>query len=247
MKFYLGTHMPHWLRDSEVPLFVSHRRLQKDCKTLPYRAATSWALDSGGFTELSMYGEWRTTPQQYVEAVQRYAEHLGNLDWAAPQDWMCEPHMIAKTGRSVREHQELTIENYLELRDQIPVIPVLQGWTLADYERCADWYADAGVDLAAEPTVGLGSVCRRQYTDEIGAIVGSLSEFHLHGFGVKGAGIRKYGHLLTSADSMAWSYRGRRITPCPHTGAKTCANCREHALEWRQRALVSKESGVPRK
>jgi hypothetical protein len=235
MRFYLGTHMPHWLKDSTIPLFVSHRRLQRD-KSVP-KANHRWALDSGGFTELTMHGRWQTTAAEYVEAVQRYQSEVGLLDWCAPQDWMCEPHMLDKTRLSVRDHQERTIESFLELRGQTPVIPVLQGWTLSDYARCVDWYADAGVDLAAEPTVGLGSVCRRQYSDEIGEIVSSLSHLRLHGFGVKSAGIRKYGHLLTSADSMSWSYRGRRIHPCPHSGAKTCANCRPHAMEWRQRVV----------
>lgn len=52
MRFYLGTHMPHWLNDSTVPLFVSHRRLARYRGALP-TAATHWALDSGGFTELA--------------------------------------------------------------------------------------------------------------------------------------------------------------------------------------------------
>jgi len=235
MMFYLGTHMPHWLRDSDVPLFVSHRRLQRDVG-VP-RASCRWALDSGGFTELSMFGEWRTSPAEYVDAVDRYIDEVGMLDWAAPQDWMCEPWIVAKTGLSVLDHQIRTVENFLELADQGPFIPVLQGWELGDYHRHAEMYAAAGVDLERCPTVGLGSVCRRQYTDEIGEIVRSLSHLRLHGFGVKGAGIRRYGHHLASADSMAWSYRGRKIHPCPHTGAKTCANCRRHALEWRSRAL----------
>jgi len=28
------------------------------------------------------------TPEQYVAAVRRYRDEIGNLDWAAPQDWM---------------------------------------------------------------------------------------------------------------------------------------------------------------
>lgn len=238
MKFYLGTHMPHWLRFSDVPLFVSHRRLARD-RGLP-TAVCSWALDSGGFTELSMFGEWRTSPSEYVEAVQSYVEVVGLLEWAAPQDWMCEPWIVKKTGLSVAEHQRRTVENYLELRDRGPFIPVLQGWELGDYVAHREMYLAAGVDLTELSRVGLGSVCRRQYTAEIGQIVGEMSDLQLHGFGVKGAGIRRYGHQLASADSMAWSYRGRRIQPCPHRGVTSCANCYDHALEWRSRAIKSK-------
>lgn len=232
--------MPHWLRDSQVPLFVSHRRLARD-KGVP-RAACSWALDSGGFTELSMYGEWRTTPEEYVSACRRYMVEVGRLDWAAPQDWMCEPHIVRKTGLSVLRHQELTLVNYLTLRDlapDVPFIPVLQGWSLGDYERHAELYRDYGVRLDLKPTVGIGSVCRRQATTEIGEIFAEIASWGIkaHGFGVKGAGIQQYGDHLASADSMAWSYRGRHVRPCPHTGVASCANCRQHALEWRQRVL----------
>jgi len=61
--FYLGTCQVSWLATAGVPLFVSHRRLAPR-KTLP-RAIAEWALDSGGFTELSLFGEWRTSARQY--------------------------------------------------------------------------------------------------------------------------------------------------------------------------------------
>jgi hypothetical protein len=247
VRFYLGTHMPHWLRDSNVPLFVSHRRLKR-YRTLPV-AATRWALDSGGFTELSMYGEWRTEEEEYAEAVARYRDEIGQLDWAAPMDWMCEPWIVAKSGKSVEHHMALTVANYVVLRDvwpDLPFVPVLQGWVMDDYLRCIEMYEQVGVDLRDEPTVGLGSVCRRQATDEIGRIVERLSRggIRLHGFGVKGDGLARYGWMLNSADSMSWSARGRRIKPCPHSSAQSCANCRPHALEWRRRALRATSSPV---
>ena len=237
MKFYLGTHMPHWLRDSEVPLFVSRRRLDRYAGRCP-RARCSWALDSGGFTELSMFGEWRTTPTQYVDACRRYVDEVGPMDWAAPMDWMCEPFMLAKTGLTILEHQQRTTENFHHLRQlapDIPFIPVLQGWEIDSYHAHAELYGD----LTAEPVVGVGSVCRRQDTDEIAAIFATLHAegLNLHGFGVKGAGLAKYAQFLTSADSMAWSRRGRNIRPCPHTAAASCGNCRPHALAWRGRLI----------
>jgi hypothetical protein len=77
-------------------------------------------------------------------------------------EWMCEPHIVARTGLSVREHQDRTVANYLELRrlaPSLPFIPVLQGWHLADYLHCLALYESAGIDLTAAPLSGLGSVC----------------------------------------------------------------------------------------
>ncbi|OKI19294.1 hypothetical protein [Streptomyces sp. CB03911] len=240
MRFYLGTHIPAWLAKTEVPLFVSHRRL-KGRKTLP-RAMARWALDSGGFTELSMHGRWTVTAREYATAVRRYRDEIGLLDWAAPQDWMCEPWIVAKTGLSVLEHQRRTVTNYLELAAEapdLPIVPVLQGWDLDDYRRCVDLYAASGVDLRTFPTVGIGSVCRRQATAEIGQIVHAMADeegLRLHGFGVKSAGLRRYAQHLSSADSMAWSFRGRHVEGCTATH-KTEANCAVFAMAWRRRAL----------
>lgn len=251
MKFYLGTHQVNWLADPrfvDVPLFVQHRRLAPR-RRLP-RAVGSWALDSGGFTELSMHGAWETTPAAYVSATRRYRDEVGGLDWAAPQDWMCEPFMLAKTGLTVAEHQARTVASVVELRalaPDLPFVPVLQGWQLGDYLRCVELYAEVGIDLQAEATVGLGSVCRRQSETEIEDICAALAAegLRLHGFGVKTLGFR-YARHLCSADSMAWSYNARRHPALPghnepgpgrRHGHRTCANCPSWALLWRERAL----------
>lgn len=267
-RFYLGVHMPNWLslppRDHNgqpVPLFISHRRLAGRT-TLPH-ARTPWALDSGGFSELSLYGEWRTTPQEYVAAVRRYDRKIGHLEWAAPQDMMCEPIMLAKTGLTVAQHQQRTVANFKLLRDLwwdgeddpdtrdpefCPFMPVLQGWALDDYLRCVDMYEAAGVHLRDHPVVGVGSVCRRQATSEIEAIFDALSglDLLLHGFGVKTSGLARYGHHLASADSMAWSYDGRRTpTRCGSTTHINEANCLPFALDWyeRVRSIDSVDDG----
>lgn len=237
MRFYLGTHMPAWLGRSSVPLFVSHRRLEGR-RSFP-RAVCGWALDSGGFSELSMFGEWRTTADAYAAAVVRYAEEIGLLEWAAPQDWMCEPFMVEKTGLSVSEHQRRTVDSFVDLSSRglpVPVVPVLQGWEPDEYLRHVDMYEAAGVDLVSFDTVGLGSVCRRQATGEAERVVHSLQPIRLHGFGMKTEALARFGDVLASADSMAWSFAGRR-RPDPQCVHKSCANCEHYALEWRDHAL----------
>lgn len=242
MKFYLGTHETSWLARLRVPLFVSHRRLRQR-RRLP-RAAGEWALDSGGFTELSMHGAWRTSESEYIEAVCRYEQEIGNLAWAAPMDWMCEPHIVQNTGLSVREHQERTVANYLTLGEQGPFIPVLQGWRLEDYEHCVALYHSAGVALETLPLVGVGSVCRRQRTGEIAMIMRTLAAggLRLHGFGVKKRGLARYGAALASADSMAWSYAARREDPLEGCTHRSCSNCSRYALRWREDLLALENS-----
>lgn len=241
MLFYLGTHMPVWLRQTDVPLFVSTRRLHAR-KRLP-RARGPVAIDSAGYSELSMYGEWRTTPRQYVADVRRYAAEIGRVEWCAPQDWMCEPWIVDKTGKSVQEHQQRTIASVLELRElapEIPWAPVLQGYRLEDYERHVQDYTSAGIRLELEPIVGVGTVCRRQATTEVVEILESLAGLglKLHGFGVKKQGVMRLNRYLASADSMAWSFDARRKQRATCGAAhKNCANCLRFALGWRRDLL----------
>lgn len=240
MRFYLGTDRANWLWNgqlTDVPLFVSHRTLKR-YKTLK-PATTRWALDSGGFTELLMYGQWITKPSEYIAAVRRYRDEIGMLDWASPQDWMCEPDMLKRTGKTIELHQWLTVNNYLELRWQapeLPIIPVLQGWTLDDYLRHVEMYDQLHVDLQSEPVVGIGSICRRQATWQAAEIAQALQPLKLHAFGAKRDAIGLYGNLLTSCDSMAWSYGGR-MKPDPNCPKRSCAHCLHYALDWRQRAM----------
>jgi hypothetical protein len=148
---------------------------------------------------------------------------------------------VADLDAAVLVHQRHTVDDYLELKrlaPDLPIIPVLQGWTLEQYQRCADMYAAAGVDLAAQPVVGLGSVCRRQATSEIREIV---EHFHaqglrLHGFGVKTDGLGAYAGGLESADSMAGS-AGARRDKIQLFGCSThinCANCPFWFYRWHQ-------------
>jgi hypothetical protein len=242
--FYLGTHRPHWLATISVPLFVSDTTL-RTYRTLP-RAAGVWALDSGAFSQLRRTGGWAGGPtaREYAARIRRYAQEIGGLAWASPQDHMCEPEMLARTGLTVRRHIELTVANFLDLMsidDRLPVIPVVQGWTPADYAFCVALYARHGIDLTRAPLVGVGSVCRRQDSTAAQEIVEELWQLgvrRLHAYGVKTLGLRRFAHLLDSSDSLAWSRAARyqpRLPGCVHRGH--CGNCARWALRWRRRVL----------
>src|SRR5690242_4695454 len=213
LTVFLGTHQPSWLGRYAVPMFISRRRLAER-KSMP-RALTPWALDSGGFTELMLHGRWTLSPEAYVAEVRRYAGEVGQLRWAAIQDWMCEPWILKKTGLSVGDHQFRTVANYerlLELAPELPWAPVLQGWEPGDYHRHLDMYASRGHDLRRLPIVGLGSVCRRQHTAEAELLIRELTRggLRLHGFGFKVQGLARVWDVLSSSDSLAWSFQARR-------------------------------------
>ncbi len=244
MLFYLGTHHPHWLAKAGVPLFVSHGTLRRYV-SLP-RAICRWALDSRGFSELSQHGRWTIKPADYVAAVRRYRDEIGMLDWAAIQDWMCEPVIREKTGLSVEEHQRRTVDNWMELRTlapEIPWLPVLQGWTPGDYLECVYKY-----DCTKTPwrwgVVGLGSVCRRQSLTWIHGLIRWLhsTELQIHAFGFKTTGLETSATYLHSSDSTAWSMNARRNPRDAATAAcrakhANCANCLDYALAWRANLL----------
>lgn len=251
MRWYLGSHEPSWLTRTKLPLFISHTRLQRR-RQLP-RAQTTWALDSGGFTQITNHGAYTTTPQQYAQDVGRYAQEIGQLQWAAIQDWMCEPAALTRSGLSIRQHQQRTTDSYHALRDaapELPWIPVIQGYALPDYQRHADHYATAGDDLSKLPLVGLGSICRRQDTAEVGIIIRTLAAgrfgLHLHAFGLKLKGARNNATWLTSTDSLAWSLHARRrpahFPECTH---RSCANCLRYAEHWYRTRVSHRPTQLP--
>lgn len=242
--FMLGTHVLSHLDKTEVPLFVSFRQLRKRVKK-PFNRKQPIYVDSGGFSELSLYGEWTISPQEYIDGLE-HLKRLGlTIGWAAPQDYMCEPIMLEKTGLTIREHQKRTVDNLITLRSltDIHIIPVLQGQTLSDYYHHFEMYELAGFNLRDEKVVGVGSVCRREATDEIKHIVKSLHAkgLNLHGFGVKINGLKKYKQHLVSSDSLAWSYGARYNPPCQSCASrsvKNCANCLHYALKWRLKVIA---------
>jgi hypothetical protein len=252
MTFFLGTHEVSWLWRTSVPLFVSRRRLVRR-KTPLRKAIAPWALDSGAFTELTMYGKWRLDPEQYADEVQRWSEEAGPPLFVAPMDWCCEPFMLDKTGKTVLEHQERTVQSYLDLTalaPGVPWCPVLQGWEITDYVDHAAMYERAGIDLGSMPRVGVGSVCRRQGTWQAVELFADLRhlKLRLHGFGLKIGFLKQVFRCgLESFDSLAWSLRARKrgvpLDGCKHA---SCANCMKFALMWRDQVMsVGKLHGQP--
>lgn len=206
----------------------------------------AWAMDSGGYTELHRHGRWTIGPREYADFVRRCDSEIGSLCFVAPQDWMCEESSLKATGLTVEGHQKRTVENFLLLRDMLgpKLIPVLQGESVESYLRCIREYDRHGVNLALEPLVGLGSVCRRQSSKDISLLVREMHPLNLHGFGVKKTGLSLCDPTaFASVDSLAWSFRGRKLPPLPgcETRHKNCANCYKFASQYRAKLLSDLE------
>tara|TARA_R110002020_G_scaffold138452_1_gene308479 strand:- start:448 stop:1083 length:636 start_codon:yes stop_codon:yes gene_type:complete len=196
-------------------------------------------MDSGGFTEMHRFGKWTLSAKEYAKFAQRCSGEIGKLQWVAPQDYMCEKTALKASGLTVKEHQRLTVDNFLELRQLLGelVIPVLQGWEHDDYLICCDMYEKVGIDLTKEKVIGLGSVCRRNSTESINRIIESMQPLKLHGFGIKGSAFIENLDRLVSADSMAWSMQARFDRPLVGCTHKRCEACYEYANWWRSNLL----------
>src|SRR4029078_13562171 len=110
MKFYVGLHQVSDAQHFERS-FISINRL-RNRKSAFY--VMDWIMDSGAFTEISKHGHYRHSVEEYVKQIERW-RHIGNMQAAVTQDWMCEPFIVSKTGKSVHEHQKLTIDRYDEI------------------------------------------------------------------------------------------------------------------------------------
>ena len=153
-----------------TPLLVSYGRLRAT-KTLP-AATAPWVCDSRAFSEIAQHGTWTISAEQYATDLTRYAQQIGHLLWAAPQDWPCSRPLLDKTGLTEAEHQRRTIASVLRLRELAPTVPIIcvvTGLTAAGYLRHVQMYRAAGIDLRAEHlVVGVGAlVGRRHHPDAV--------------------------------------------------------------------------------
>lgn len=243
MKLYLGVwHVKH---ARNAPQFMfSLRRLKERISPAPF-SSCDWIMDSGAFSEINLNGKYTFTPKEYLHYVELHQPGL-----FFNMDYMCEPFVLQKTGMTVREHQEKTIENQIKIMDLLDNYNIkgnfagcIQGWQIPDYLTCIDMLKEQGLITSK---MGIGSVCRRnsrrQIIEVLQTVKQELPNVRLHGFGVKTDILKEpiVYECLDSCDSMAWSFDGRRqerksCTNCEYPNAKNCANCYHYMLKWYNR------------
>lgn len=205
----------HWL------LPASSWARGKLCKpSLPDGLST--AADSGGFVATKIWGDYRYTPQQYVDWLDKF-----NPTWAATMDYCCEKE-VAETRGIVRERQQRTTDMaHLFWRDYRDTpwswTPTIQGWEVEDYHRHAQELKPLLLEMQAHYAaqgksfrVGIGTLCNRAKTDMILKVITAVSEvlpgFNFHLWGVKLQVLKSKAYLpnVASVDSAAWSQGGMR-------------------------------------
>lgn len=227
MRFFVGLHQPSDAKHFAAA-FISVHRIRN--RKGPF-AVGDWIMDSGAFSTITQHGGYPHPVAEYAAQIKRWSSN-GNLLAAVAQDYMCEAHMLERTGLTIADHQRLTVERYDDLLrcDHGPayIMPVLQGYAPQDYVRHLQQY---GARLAYGAWVGVGSVCKRNgnisaIEEVLTAIKHARPDLRLHGFGLKatalGSGL--VNDLLESADSMAWSFAARI--------AGRNGNCWQEAKRW---------------
>jgi hypothetical protein len=214
MRFFVGLHQPSDAKHVTAPAFISINRLRE--RKSPF-VVGDWIMDSGAFSTILTHGDYPQAPAAYASEIKRW-RHNGNLLAAVAQDYMCEAHMLKITGKTIPEHQRLTIERYDELvkcdTGDVYIMPVLQGYDPEDYVSHIRQYGDR---LQFGAWVGVGSVCKRNgNAASIEAVLLAIKrerpDLRLHGFGLKttALGSEIVRDLLETADSMAWSFAARK-------------------------------------
>lgn len=208
-----------------------------------------FALDSAGYVSMKLWkdkgrqrgmaGIFPWTYAQYIE----FATQTGASWWSQPD--LCVEPDVAQSREEVDFRIRATatlLEGVLrilyEWQNELakacnartvanmlpPPVPVLQGWTVSDYQRSAEMLQQVWERwqpwLAAPALIGVGSVCRRTVRHPKHGLLNVLAglEGHIpfgsrvHLFGVKGACLSHLrGHdWIASADSMAYDVAARR-------------------------------------
>lgn len=212
VKMYFGTASGS-ARKALRKMEESHIMLSAQAKMgVPWDGIDNLFLDSGGYSLMIEQGEHPPT-DDYLDTVVEY-----DADRFAIQDYPCEPDILRKYGRSVRDHQRRTTTATAECLvraeergiDAEPVA-VIQGWERDDYIRHIRELREE--DLLTEH-IGIGSVCRRNQSREIQNIISAVSselgsDHKLHAFGVKNQILthKPTRDALHSADTTAWYFR----------------------------------------
>lgn len=196
-------------------------------------------LDSAGFVATRAYGGFPWTVDAYMDLAEAFPfRRIASLDYCTEAEIAGDREevldRISRTIRANRDCRERAADRGLLDR----LMPVLQGRSPSDYERCGEalWQS-----MTPGTVVGIGSMCRREIAGPEGliAVFEHLDRVlpagvRLHGFGVKGSALpylTPLSHRIASIDSQAYGISARREA-LRHGIAKTDALVADHLERW---------------
>ncbi len=182
------------------------------------KGLASLDLDSAGYSMMVKYRGLPWTIADYMGLAASYPFRR-----FAAIDYCCEAG-VANDRSEVRERISRTIRTNRECHARAVdlgiadrLMPVLQGRTPDDYERCLDGIASL---LKPGTIIGIGSMCRRPCHGPEGlvAVVERLDNVlpdavFCHAFGVKGSALlwlKPFERRIVSIDSQAYGIAARR-------------------------------------
>ena len=138
----LGLHQPsdakHFNR-----VFVSVTRLSGHYGRKRKFTDQPWIMDSGAFTTIARHGGYPKPVSGLREQIRRWAGP--NLVAVVAQDFMCE---AIHAGQDRADHRrspttdDRTLDELSKVVGGVYLMPVLQGYALADYVRASSPYGD---------------------------------------------------------------------------------------------------------
>lgn len=158
-------------------------------KKFQARMGLRW-LDCGGFNLLNKYRDFPFTVTNYANLVAYLRP-----DYYATMDYPCEPDISRSLSlMSNAERIRATVDNALSLMEwqgQLPgtLVPVIQGYTLREYQDCIDLYRQNG---GIRDYMAVGSMCRRLNSQQLNTLIPGIYRAarlngarRLHFFGLK--------------------------------------------------------------
>ena len=182
------------------------------------KGLASLDLDSAGYSMMVKYRGLPWTIADYMRLAASYPFRR-----FAAIDYCCEAG-VANNRSEVRERISRTIRTNRECHARAVdlgiadrLMPVLQGRTPDDYERCLDGISSL---LIPGTVIGIGSMCRRRTHGAEGlvAVIERLDKVlpdavFCHAFGVKGLALpylKPFEQRVVSIDSQAYGIAARR-------------------------------------
>lgn len=245
LNFFIGLYSKKQISETPGNFMCSYKTVRNFKEKI--NTNKQWIMDSGAFSEISINGKYTYTVTDYLNIIYKQEP-----TYFITMDYMCEPFILNKTNKSVIEHQQLTCENSIKIKNSYSgkskFIGSIQGYTKDEYISHIDMLKTQGL---IEEYMAVGSICRRKNVKEIFDILKNIKKnlpswVKIHGLGVKKTLLSKYEtyDYLNSCDSMAWSFSGRYVktkvnnkctltnVECIHLTHKNCANCENYMKNW---------------